>query len=185
MDESSERREKLGGGAAAGVGFARLHRREGAGDGARRRRRRPRYRLRCGATSSRLRTFVCREKVFSRDENGGAGLGDSCGQKQRMSHAPRERLEIDLPRDGVEARLVLFLQRCKLCSPLPSHATRISTRLSQAVTTEIPGVRSGAKSDFECAWQMILRVNTIPGPWYTFSALLDCRFVAYCQLLQF
>ena len=28
MDESSERREKLGGGAAAGVGFARLHRRE-------------------------------------------------------------------------------------------------------------------------------------------------------------
>ena len=29
MDESSERREKLGGGAAAGVGFARLHRREG------------------------------------------------------------------------------------------------------------------------------------------------------------
>ena len=29
MDESSERREKLGGGAAAGVGFARLHRRDG------------------------------------------------------------------------------------------------------------------------------------------------------------
>ena len=66
---------------------------------------------------------MCREKVFSRDENSGAELGDSCGQKQRLSPAPQRvtGARLTSPENGVSARLsgtVFTAMQIMLVSPV-------------------------------------------------------------------